>query len=333
MSTTPKILKSVKKTKDFKTNLEITEFTIKLDKNDIEYKNFSQNYVILEYDFELLWLIECTIESDDTLNCRLTLKSCNSNDIFIKIITSSWKSFWTFVNSNDDTKKIFVDELSTEPSMSLKLNKQFDYLKIDIKIYSQIKYVITSMGGIAKSYKDLRKNEESSDVTIYVGDEEYFAHKLILSTRSPVFAAMFKTDMKEKEEDTVEIEDVEPEVFELLLEFIYTGKFGEDHDEEDDSIDWLELMTAADEYDIADLKNICARRLASNLSVDDVIDIYILSDRIKEQQLKKTAANFIILNKSKIVSTEKYKELIQMIKSNADLAVELVQEFLENKNF
>ncbi|OXU25005.1 hypothetical protein TSAR_013445 [Trichomalopsis sarcophagae] len=49
-------------------------------------------------------------------------------------------------------------------------------------------------------------------------------HKCILAKRSPVFAAMFQTQMKETQENEVMIEDVEHDVFVEMLRFIYSGK-------------------------------------------------------------------------------------------------------------
>ena len=47
---------------------------------------------------------------------------------------------------------------------------------------------------------------------------------LLFSARSPVFNAMFEHEMEEKKHGRVEITDVEPEVMNEILRFIYTGK-------------------------------------------------------------------------------------------------------------
>ncbi|KAI4970135.1 hypothetical protein ZWY2020_001049 [Hordeum vulgare] len=55
-----------------------------------------------------------------------------------------------------------------------------------------------------------------------VSGQSFAAHKLILAARSPVFMAEFFGNMKEKSSQSVEIEDMEGEVFKALLQFIYT---------------------------------------------------------------------------------------------------------------
>ena len=47
----------------------------------------------------------------------------------------------------------------------------------------------------------------------------------LILAQSPIFRAMFKADMKEKEDNTVEISDIDHVVFEEFLRFCYTGKF------------------------------------------------------------------------------------------------------------
>ena len=54
--------------------------------------------------------------------------------------------------------------------------------------------------------------------------KQFCAHKAVLCKRSPVFAAMFTTEMREASENVVKITDIAPVVFEQMLQFMYTGK-------------------------------------------------------------------------------------------------------------
>ena len=63
-----------------------------------------------------------------------------------------------------------------------------------------------------------------SDVQLQARGEQCFrAHKAILATRSPVFAAMFSHGMKETQSGLVDLSDVEPAVLDELLHFVYSG--------------------------------------------------------------------------------------------------------------
>lgn len=61
-----------------------------------------------------------------------------------------------------------------------------------------------------------------SDVKLVVGGKEFPAHKAILSARSSVFQAMFDQPPKESQDNRIEITDIEGEVFQELLRYIYT---------------------------------------------------------------------------------------------------------------
>ena len=90
---------------------------------------------------------------------------------------------------------------------------------------------IDSTENLSNDFQSLLDNGKSSDVTLLVGGghfgevKEFRAHRLVLTTRSEVFAAMFDhSDTKEAQEGRVEISDVSADVFEQFLRFIYTGK-------------------------------------------------------------------------------------------------------------
>ena len=64
-----------------------------------------------------------------------------------------------------------------------------------------------------------------ADVVLLVGgDQRVSAHKCILAAKSPVFAAMFQSDMREARDGEVRILDLSVETCQSLLRFIYTGE-------------------------------------------------------------------------------------------------------------
>lgn len=77
---------------------------------------------------------------------------------------------------------------------------------------------------LADDLGHLYESKEMSDLTIHVNGTDLRAHKIILAARCPVFKKMFNVDMKENNLNRVEVLDVEPEVFDEMLRFIYTGR-------------------------------------------------------------------------------------------------------------
>jgi BTB/POZ domain len=66
-------------------------------------------------------------------------------------------------------------------------------------------------------------NEALYDVTVRVGDRSFPAHRAILAAQSPVFRAMFTSGMREQQSGCIELGDVAPHVFAVMLRYAYGG--------------------------------------------------------------------------------------------------------------
>ena len=62
--------------------------------------------------------------------------------------------------------------------------------------------------------------QEWTDVHLCMSKNVFLAHRAVLCARSPVFASIIKANVNEMK---VDVEDVEPELFEDFLFFLYTG--------------------------------------------------------------------------------------------------------------
>ena len=67
---------------------------------------------------------------------------------------------------------------------------------------------------------------------------------LTITTRSPVFNRMLKTDMEEARMGVIDIPDMEPAVVAKFLEFVYTGAVVEVEEHLED------LLNAGDKYEV-----------------------------------------------------------------------------------
>ncbi|XP_044005618.1 speckle-type POZ protein-like A [Aphidius gifuensis] len=188
-------------------------------------------------------------------NCEFTyewtIKNCNEvygDKIKSPSFSSHYSGFddeWilTFCPTDDQSEYIFRERLEkikwdgyistsdfVEPENGYVQNNE---LKICCTITMSKKLtnksnVISSIDArkqLSVDWKKLFLSEKSADVTIKVGQKSFRAIKGILAVRSPVFAAMFSHEkFKENEKNEVVIEDVEEDVFEEFLHFIYTGE-------------------------------------------------------------------------------------------------------------
>jgi len=168
----------------------------------------------------------------------------------------------------------------------------------------------------------LFQRKDFADVIVMCGNKKFECHKVILSSRSPVFKAILTSNMKEQNMGTVEIKNMNPQVLEDLLSYIYTSYAP--------NIDTLanELFAAADQYQLEKLKELCEVKLCSNIQVENCIELLILGDMYQASTLKTKALEFVSQNMDKINISECKKTLI----SNPSLLFEVMELMLPKKN-
>ena len=77
------------------------------------------------------------------------------------------------------------------------------------------------------------------------------AHRAIVAASSPVFHAMLYGNMKESSQKEIELPNIDSNMLKKLFSFIYTGHI------QASLMDCLELLQAADYFDISELKAMC----------------------------------------------------------------------------
>jgi speckle-type POZ protein len=128
-----------------------------------------------------------------------------------------------------------------------------------------------------------------SDLTFNVRGRQFGAHKNILAIRSPVFAAMFLHPTKEMQTGEVEVEDIDPDVFQEVLCYLYTGLT------RSTAMDVMapELLVAADKYLLDQLKIRCETHLIRQMSSQNCLDLLALTiTHHPAEHLKKYAIEY-----------------------------------------
>ncbi|CAL4979483.1 unnamed protein product [Urochloa decumbens] len=142
------------------------------------------------------------------------------------------------------------------------------------------------------------------DIKFDVGSETFLAHKKVLAARSPVFKAeFFGCPMKEKAATRVRIHDIEPRVFEAMLDFIYNESVPEIDDRRDKILMAQHLLVAADRYDMERLKSTCEYVLCKSVNKSIAVTTLVLAEQHGCPRLKE--ACFEILK-----SPDNYKEAL-----------------------
>jgi speckle-type POZ protein len=166
---------------------------------------------------------------------------------------------------------------------------------------------IDCSGGLSNHLEELFNSMQSSDVIFKVRGRDCPAHKSILVDRSDVFAAMFQHSMEENLTNQIEIEDIEPEVFQELLRFIYTGKV---------PLEKLETMVAdlfiaADKYVMNELKMKCENYMRNQMSPDNCIVLLWHGDLQNPAEPSKEAAKFFRRFPNEVMASERWKKMKQ----------------------
>lgn len=127
---------------------------------------------------------------------------------------------------------------------------------------------------LVKQMSNVITDETFSDFVFIVKGEEFKVHKCILAAASPVWRRTFTADYKEKESGRCIIEHTEPEVFKVLLRFIYFAELPQNLSELA-----LALFEAAHYYEIESVQKICIAKLKEDLSAKNAVEIFTAAHR------------------------------------------------------
>lgn len=166
---------------------------------------------------------------------------------------------------------------------------------------------------------NLWKTNTLSDVTFRCKGKEIKAHVMIVASCSPVLAAMFGNDFKEKHEKVVNIKDITPETFSRLLRFMYVGDASLETVAEDDL---SELLTAADKYGVETLKEDCALHMSRNLKIENAARFLVLAHLHNSSVLHETTLEFMSKNAKAVCSR---KDWMDVIKNYPELCFQAMQ--------
>lgn len=242
----------------------------------------------------------------------LTFSLLNENSavVLTKYTKQRLRSYESYIGSIDMGTYKELNELKLELP-SLKMMR----ILCNISIYlgtiehvdfsdEKVKPESFSSEKLSTGLKSFVQSQTYSDVTLISNGVKFPAHKIILSAQSPVFNAMFQSNMVESKKNEVMIEDIKPEVLKEMLHYLYTGKVEQMNEIEND------LLYAANKYDIVGLKLMCFEALIRSMSTENVVDILVLADQHDLSSLKTRAHKFITENAKKLIEMDKFNEAI-----------------------
>ncbi|XP_057318193.1 speckle-type POZ protein-like [Microplitis mediator] len=285
--------------------------------------------------FKDTWRIKSVFDSKDNIDFFLCLTSdhheLNTKFSFYVLDSKKERAFMTKFHtcfSKGEERYYCLRKKNLMDNKNRDLPEDTLTVGIDLTVYDVPITTSTKLSlnipkhSIAHDLTELYNSGIGSDIIINVGDHIFEAHKIMLMARSPVIAAMFSHDMIENKESKISISDITPEIFQKVLEYIYTDKVtGLDESN-------VELLKAADKYQLRSLKNTCEESLSKILALENAFYLMYLADLCNATHLLELTTNFLVANMKNVIDNPDFKDFEKL---HPSLALKLTKKFISKK--
>lgn len=168
---------------------------------------------------------------------------------------------------------------------------------------------------LSQDFSKMLDQGSDLDVEFQCAGQSTRAHGAVVSARSEVIASMLASDMVEGSTRVVKITNMEPDVFQHFLGYIYTGMLSEL------TVDLaLNLYESGDQYAVSGLVRRCSEYLLEHLSVQNACDVLVLADAHGNAELKEAVIDFMVVNKIPLES-DRWKDFCS---NHSVLAIEVL---------
>ena len=156
-------------------------------------------------------------------------------------------------------------------------------------------------------YANTKRNDgDFNDVTIRAGAESIPANRMVLACYSKFFESMFLLQLKEKNQNTMEIKGFDGQAVKSVIEFIYTGKI------DINANNVMTLLCTADYLLIDDVKKLCFNFMENTLTVDNCLDVIKSFDIYNNLSSFQRAYIFFNKNFDKIVQGSNFTDISKL---------------------
>lgn len=163
-------------------------------------------------------------------------------------------------------------------------------------------------------------SKDFSDVLFIIEKQMIYAHKIILSSKSPYFKELIRENCKDNSFLEIEIEDAKYLIFYNLLEYIYTNSILLNID------NIWDIYKGSKFYQLNELNLECTKFILNLIDSKNVFDIWKNSQKYNIQLISEHCIMFIISN----FKNESTKTL--NINDNVD-EIKIQLKIIENSNF
>ncbi|XP_061195287.1 kelch-like protein 15 [Saccostrea echinata] len=173
---------------------------------------------------------------------------------------------------------------------------------------NKVKYINTNFKKVSAKMYDYK-----CDIKLKVGDQNFKAHRDVLSEASDYFSAMFSHNMKEKGQDEIELKDISPKGFSAMLDYFYHGHVTLEPSKVE------EVIEGARYFHVDWLLEVSCEFLIQHLSLDNYNAVMEITDKYYLGDLRWDIFRFIGQNLGELTQQPSFFE---------NLSLELLLQFL-----
>ncbi|XP_023142153.2 kelch-like protein 41a [Amphiprion ocellaris] len=152
--------------------------------------------------------------------------------------------------------------------------------------------------------KELLNENKLIDCILKVGDRSIPCHRLILAACSPYFRELFfSEDGKEEDKKEVVLENLEPNILEVIVNYMYSAEI----DINDDNVQ--DILAVANRFQIPSVFTVCVNYLQKKMSKKSCLAIYRLGLMLNSARLAIAARDYIADRFETIAKDEDFLEL------------------------
>ncbi|XP_054845840.1 kelch-like protein 5 isoform X3 [Eublepharis macularius] len=151
-----------------------------------------------------------------------------------------------------------------------------------------------------KKMENYLRHKQLCDVVLVAGDRRIPAHRLVLSSVSDYFAAMFTNDVREARQEEIKMEGVEPNALWALVQYAYTGHL----ELKEDNIECL--LSTACILQLSQVVEACCKFLMKQLHPSNCLGIRSFADAQGCTDLHKVAHNYTMEHFMEVIRNQEF---------------------------
>lgn len=210
---------------------------------------------------------------------------------------SGWEARPCFYASENDLKAAYSARMKAFRDKGYIVNDVLN-VNVSLRLFLGSPQSLSSASlcvqdGIAKLASDvghMMEDAPTSDISLVCRDGLTYSHRFILAARSPVFRAMFASNMRESSSGEVRLPDMARATVHHFLHYIYHGSLP---DGLQDAELWA-LIALAHKYEVTALIAECSSTLESKLNPENAAAMFSESDMLNVECLKNAALDFML---------------------------------------